>query len=161
MQIAVGEAQFIVIRLDELSYPEFLNAAMVFSKLQQRFPDDQLAGLAGLRAAQNYMRAHQYDEAIRTFATIVDNEEYDDRDIRSQGLYWMGLSHERSSGGWKSRGMHMQEAYQLYRRITFDFPDSKWAKYARGRLADPVFAGIIEREQLERERMIEALKNSR
>ena len=42
-----------VIKYDELSYPEFLNAAMVFSKLQERFPDDALAGLAGLRAAQN------------------------------------------------------------------------------------------------------------
>ena len=38
----------------------------------------------------------------------------------------------------------MQEAYQLYRRVTFDFPDSKWAKYARGRLADPAFEDIIE-----------------
>ena len=60
-----------------------------------------------------------------------------------------------------ARGASMNEAYEIYRRITFDFPDSKWAKYARGRLADPVFARIIQIEKEERERMIEALKENR
>ncbi|WP_338687748.1 tetratricopeptide repeat protein [Haloferula helveola] len=160
------ESKAKVLEYDELSYPEFLNAAMVFSKLQERFPDDPLAGLAGLRAAQNYMRAHQYEEAIRGFAIVVANEEYDDREIRAQALYWSGLSHERwigimAEGNYKARGNSLNEAYQTYRRITFDFPDSKWAKYARGRLADPVFARIIELEAKERERMIEALKENR
>ncbi|MFK7850545.1 MAG: tetratricopeptide repeat protein, partial [Akkermansiaceae bacterium] len=82
------EAVAETLKYDELSYPEFLNAAMVFSKLYERFPDDPLAGLAGLRAAQNYMRAHQYEEAIDLFEDVVANEEYDDRDIRSQALYW-------------------------------------------------------------------------
>jgi tetratricopeptide (TPR) repeat protein len=154
------------LKFDELSYPEFLNAAMVFSKLHERFPDDPLAGLAGLRAAQNYMRAHQYDEAIELFDDVVANEEYDDREIRSQALYWSGISNERvagiaAEGNYKQRGMGLNNAYQIYRRVTFDFPDSKWAKYARGRLADPTFADIAEKEALERERMIEALKESR
>ena len=66
-----------------------------------------------------------------------------------------------SLANYKGRGHGMQQAYQLYRRVTFDFPDSLWAKYARGRLADPVFESIIKRETEERERMIEALKESR
>ncbi|MFT5854184.1 MAG: outer membrane protein assembly factor BamD (BamD/ComL family), partial [Verrucomicrobiales bacterium] len=160
------ESQSEMLRLDQLSFPEFLNAAMVFTKLQERFPDDPLAGLAGLRAAQNYMRAHQYDKAIEGFELVIDNETYDGREIRSQALYWCGLSFERSAGimsegNYKGRGNAMGKAYQIYRRTTFDFPDSKWAKYARGRLADPVFARIIELETLERERMIETLKDSR
>lgn len=150
-----------VLKYDELSYPEFLNAAMVFTKLQERFPEDPLAGLSGLRAAQNFMRAHQYEKAIQGFQRVVDNENYDDKDVRSQALYWMGLSYERTpTSGWKDEGENTRSAYSLYRRVTFDFPDSKWAKYARGRLADPVFARIIELENLERERMIEALKES-
>ncbi|MEM7394995.1 MAG: tetratricopeptide repeat protein, partial [Verrucomicrobiota bacterium] len=152
-----------VLRLDELSYPEFLNAAMVFGKLQERFPDDTLAGLAGLRAGQNYMRAHQYDRAIDLFDRVIDNEAYDGGGIRAQALYWSGLSFERMmgsmvEGNYKGRGNALQQAYQTYRRTTFDFPDSKWAKHARGRLADPVFARIIELEQKERERMLESLK---
>ena len=159
------ESQAETLKFDELSYPEFLNAAMVFSKLHERFPDDPLAGLAGLRAAQNYMRAHQYDEAIELFDDVVANEEYDDREIRSQALYWNGISNERiagiaAEGNYRQRGDGIRAAYQIYRRVTFDFPDSKWAKYARGRLADPVFAKIAEEEAKERERMIEALKES-
>ena len=153
------ESQAEVLRLDELSYPEFLKAAMVYSKLQQRFPDNPLAGLAGLSAAQNYMRAHQYKKAIAGFEICINNEDYDDGDIRAQALYWCGLSHERiPGGGYKSRGEAMMSAYQIYRRVTFDFPDSKWAKYSRGRLADPVFEVIIEKEAIMNERMIEALE---
>jgi hypothetical protein len=44
---------------------------------------------------------------------------------------------------YKGRGAALQNAYQSYRRVTFDFPDSKWAKMARGRLADAVFAETI------------------
>lgn len=154
-------AQAEVLRLDELSYPEFLKAAMVYSKLQERFPDNLLAGLAGLSAAQNYMRAHQYKDAIDGFQICIDNEEYDDGNIRAQALYWCGLSHERiPGGGWKSRGQAKMSAYQIYRRVTFDFPDSKWAKYSRGRLADPVFERIIEQEASMRERMLEGLKEA-
>ena len=155
------ESKAEVLRLDELSYPEFLKAAMVYSKLQQRFPENPLAGLAGLSAAQNYMRAHQYKKAIAGFEICINNEDYDDGDIRAQALYWCGLSHERiPGGGYKSRGEAMMSAYQIYRRVTFDFPDSKWAKYSRGRLADPVFETIIEKEAVMRERMLEALKEA-
>jgi tetratricopeptide (TPR) repeat protein len=146
------KSQADVLRLDALSYPEFLNAAMVYSKLHERFPDDPLAGLAALGAAQNYMRAAQYDRAIASFQRVIDNEQYDGPEIRAQAMYWSGLSHERSQGG------EMQTAYQLYRRVTFDFPDCIWAKYARGRLADPAFEKIIAGDQIARGRMIEALK---
>lgn len=160
------ESKAEALKFDELSYPEFLNAAMVFSKLHERFPDDPLAGLSGLRAAQNYMRAHQYEEALGIFEDVVANEEYDDREIRSQALYWSGICHERVAGiaseeNWRQRGEGLNNAYQIYRRVTFDFPDSKWAKFARGRLADPTFAKLAGQEAAERERMIEALKESR
>ena len=155
-----------VLRLDELSYPEFLNAAMVFAKLQERFPDDPLAGLAGLRAGQNYMRAHQYEKAVKLFTAVHAVEAYDDREIRSQALYWSGICQERIFGlmpeeNWKGRGTAMDTAYETYRRVTFDFPDSIWAKYARGRLADPAFESRVRIENEERERMIESLKESR
>lgn len=160
------ESQAEVLRLDELSYPEFLKAALIFGKLFDRFPDHDLAGLAGLRSSQNYMRAHQYQKAIDGFKVVVDNETYDARDIRSQALYWSGLSYERlaasmTEDNYRCRGAAVQDAYQTYRRVTFDFPDSKWAKFARGRLADPVFARIIEEEEKARERLLETLQYER
>jgi TolA-binding protein len=152
-----------VLRLDGLSYPEFLNAAMVYGKLQERFPDDKLAGLAALAAAQNFMRASQYEPAIAAFQRVIDNEMYDGPEIRAQAMYWCGLSYERSAGlmaesNWKGRGISINAAYKLYRRVTFDFPDGLWAKYARGRLADPAFEKIVAAEQKEREMMINAIK---
>jgi TolA-binding protein len=148
------KSQVEVLRLDALSYPEFLNAAMVYSKLHERFPDDPLAGLAALGAAQNYMRAAQYNRAIASFQRVIDNEQYDGPEIRAQAMYWSGLSHERGEGD-------MGTAYQLYRRVTFDFPDCIWAKYARGRLADPAFEKIIAADQQARGMMIEALKEEK
>jgi len=153
---ASGEA----IRLRELAAREYLNAATVFGKLQSRFPADPLAGLAGLRSAQNYMRAGDYQTAIEAFEVVVDNETYDGRDIRAQAMYWKGLSHERVAAV-SRRGEDFATAYQTYRRITFDFPDSTWAKYARGRLADPAFAKIIAMENEAREQLLEGLKRQR
>jgi hypothetical protein len=48
-----------------------------------------------------------------------------------------------SEDNWRGRGEAMDAAYEIYRRVTFDFPDSLWAKYARGRLADPVFESRV------------------
>jgi len=160
------ESQASVLRFMMSARVEYHKAAIIFSKLEQRFPDHELAALAGLRSAQNHMRAEEYDDAIRAFQGVVANESYDGKDIRAQAMYWCGLSYERSAASagkenWRARGKATGEAYKIYRRTTFDFPDSKWAKHARGRLVDPVFARIIEVEELDRERMIEALENSR
>ncbi len=144
------ELQGEALRLMELARQQYLNAARVFKKLQDRFPTDPLAGLAGLRSAQNYMRAGDFAQAIAGFQKVYDTQEYDDKTIRSQAMYWAGISNERLG--------QLQQAYQLYRRTTFDFPDSVWAKQSRGRLADPAFAKIIAEEQTERQRMLESLK---
>lgn len=144
------EAQGRAIKLRELATEQYLNAAQIFAKLQERFPTDALAGLAGLRSAQNFMRAADYTAAIDGFDRVVANETYDDHQVRSQALFWKGISQERLSD--------LREAYETYRRVTFDFPDSIWAKQSRGRLADPAFARIIAEEELARERMLEALK---
>ena len=150
-----------VMRLDEQSFPEFLKAARVFEKLRERFPDDPLAALAGVRAGQNYMRAHQYDRAVMAFEPLIDNESYDGPSIRAQAMYWSAYSRELwpvAEQDWDTRGKNIGGAFKLYQRIKFDFPDSIWAKRARGRLADPAFAKIIEQDQLDRKRMIDALK---
>jgi len=147
-------------RLDELSFPEFLRAATIYEKLQVRFPDHELAGLAGLAAAQNYMRAQDYDKAIEGFRRVVATESYDDGDIRAQALFWSGLSHERRTPKGRQDDS-MGDAYREYRRVTYDFPDSKWAKYARGRLADPAFSKTVEKDNERRQELLGALDAQR
>ncbi len=153
-----------VIVLDEASYPEFLKAARVFEKLHERFPDDPLAPLSGLRAGQNYLRAHQYDQAVKAFETLIDVESYDGPTLRAQAMYWGAYARElwpMPESNWKGRGDLMNAAYKLYRRITFEYPDSIWAKRARGRLVDPAFAGIAQADADARQKMIDALEESR
>jgi hypothetical protein len=139
---AASEAE--ILRLNEQSYSEFLKAAITFGKVQQRFPDHKLAGLAGLRSAQNYMRIKEFEKAIAILKWVSDYQSYDGLDIRAQALYWTGISYERMpASNDKARGAALLSACSSYKRAVFDFPDSKWAKFARGRLADPVFAKTI------------------
>ncbi len=42
-------------------------------------------------------------------------------------MYWAARSHESLNG--------QLQAYALYKRITYDFPESKWAAYARAQLS--------------------------
>jgi len=161
------ESRSEVLRLDKLSYPQFIKAATIFAKLQDRFPSHKLAGLAGLRAGQNYMRARQYDKALEAFDIVIKDESYDGVEIRSQAMYWSGLCHESQAAlqgtgriaRWRRRDI-MREAYEFYSLITFDFPESKWAKYARGRLADPAFAATIAYEKKWNERYAESLREA-
>jgi len=84
---------------------------------------------------------------------VIDTEQYDGKTIRAQAICWSGLSQERLNS--------TEEAYELYRRVTFDFPDSIWAKYGRGRLADPAFEKIIAKEEQAREILLESLKKQK
>lgn len=149
------ESQAEVLRLDELSYPSFIKAAVIYGKLEERFPDHKLAGLAGLASAQNYMRAHYDELALEGFGKVVDNEEYDDLNIRAQALYWTGLLYERMPSQFRG------EAYEAYNRTTFEFPDSKWAKYARGRLTQSSFENIAEAERRRRKAIRDYTRRAR
>jgi len=149
------ESQAEVLRLDELSYPSFIKAAVIYGKLEERFPDHKLAGLAGLASAQNYMRAHYDDLALEGFAKVVENEDYDDLNIRAQALYWTGLLYERMPSQLHGK------AYEAYNRTTFEFPDSKWAKAARGRLTQSSFEEIAEAERKRRKKIREYTRRAR
>jgi tetratricopeptide (TPR) repeat protein len=136
---------------------EFLKAARVFARLELRFPEHALAGLAGVRVAQNYMRAERYQDAIKQFQRVADNKKYDAGSIRARALYWGGISYEK----WAAQignPRHIPQAIKLYRRATFDFPDSRWAKQARGRLADATFEDIMKKEEEARKRALKALE---
>ena len=108
----------------------FTMVAKRMDRLSQQTDDVKLSALCSLRAGQNYMRAEKYAEATQYFDKLAINKELE-AELRAQALYWNALSHERM--------ILMDDAKRLYKAITFEFPDSKWAKYARGRLTDPVF----------------------
>jgi tetratricopeptide (TPR) repeat protein len=121
------DAQFKGEATQELANREYIKTAQIFGRLQQRFPSDSLAGKAGLRAGQAYMRASKNEEALTAFLRVVNDQAYDGKTLRSQGMYWAGMCYQKL-------GQEMA-AYSMYKRITYDFPESKWAAYARGQLS--------------------------
>ncbi len=128
--------------LKKLSVKEYVKAAQIFERLQTRFPSHELAGTAGLRAGQIYMRAGDYAQAVKALKSVIDNESYDGVTLRSEAMYWAGMSHQS-----------LREdllAYALFKRITYDFPESKWAAYARSQLSTPKMLQLDQKLEIER-----------
>lgn len=111
----------------KLAEVHYLKSANIFGRLQERFPEHELAGKAGLRAGQAYMRAQNVQSALEVFLRIVGNEGYDGPTIRAEAMYWSGMCYEQTG--------QTMPAYAAYKRLTYDFPESKWAAYARAQLS--------------------------
>jgi tetratricopeptide (TPR) repeat protein len=124
----------------------FRTSAEVFGRLAARFPTHKLADKTTVLAGQCYMRAEEYQKAIAAFKIVVDNADAD-KEAKPEAMYWCGDSWTKlgaPSGGGKGAGNleAFVEAYRMFKKLTWDYPASKWAKYARGRLAEPQFARI-------------------
>ena len=128
--------------LQKMAVGEYLKTAQIFGRLQERFPSDELAGQAGLRCGQAYMRAGKKPEAVAAFQRVIDEESYDGPEIRAQAIYWMGMCY-----------LDLREqmaAYSAFKRLTYDFPESKWAAYARGQLSQESLLNLESKLELER-----------
>ncbi|MBT8038224.1 MAG: tetratricopeptide repeat protein [Verrucomicrobiae bacterium] len=141
------DAQFKGAAKQVLAEREYIKTAQIFGRLQQRFPSDPLAGKAGIRAGQAYMRAKKHNEALAAFLHVVNDHAYDGKTLRSQGMYWAGMCYQSLR--------QPMAAYSIYKRLTYDFPESKWAAYARGQLSQ----GALQK--LENELEIERLEQGR
>ena len=128
--------------LKRLSQIEYVKAGQIFERLQTRFPNHDLAGKAGLRAGQIYMRAERFSDAVKALLSVVNEEAYDGPTLRSEAMYWAGKCHQ-------SLGQQLQ-TYALFKRITYDFPESKWAAYARAELSTDSLLQLDRRLEIER-----------
>jgi tetratricopeptide (TPR) repeat protein len=128
--------------LQELAVREYLKTASIFSRLQERFPSNKLAGPAGLRAGQAYMRADRKRDAIQTFNQLIHEESYDGLEVRAQAMYWMGMCYQDLR--------EEMAAYSHFKRLTYDFPESKWASYARAQLSQERLLKLESELELER-----------
>ena len=73
------------------------------------------------------MRAGKNEEALAAFLRVVNDQGYDGKTLRSLGMYWAGMCYQKLR--------QEMAAYSMYKRLTYDFPESKWAAYARGQLS--------------------------
>lgn len=107
---------------------QFVTAADVFYRLRQRFADHPLADKAALISGRSFLQAEKYDQGVKRLEEVAADSKAE-ASVRAEALYWSGWAYERSE--------KLQHAFAAYKRITWDYPETKWAKFARGRLADP------------------------
>ena len=132
--------------LQKMASNEFIKTARIFGRLQERFPDNELAGQAGLRAGQAYFRALRHQDALTAFLRVVAEEGYDGPNVRAQAMYWVGMCYQELR--------QPMAAYSIFKRLTYDFPESQWAAYARAQLSQESMIKLetnLELNQLERE----------
>ncbi len=115
----------------------YRTAAQVFGRLAPRFPQHKLAGKTTVLSAQCYMQAEEFDDAIEVFESVIADPEAEN-DLVAESMFWCGECYYKMGD--------MGEAYQMYKKCTWDYPESKWAKYSRGRLMDEKVAKAGERQ---------------
>lgn len=132
-----------VIRLGQYFYrtKKYDVAGRIFGNFQARNPEHQLAAKSLFLAGQSYLKGAEerkqelggrYDgkstewlnEAIGRFDKLIGA--YDDKDLRPEAMYWLADSYMKIKD--------MKKAYQSLKKLTWDYPESKWAKFARGQL---------------------------
>ena len=125
------------VRLGNYYYKQkaFKVAGKVFFKFQQRNPAHALASKALFLSAQCYMKMEDFKEAV-TLLTLLIDQYTDDKEVRAEAMYWLGDSY------FKDR--NFMKAYQTFKKLTWDYPESKWAKIARGRLTEDELARFEE-----------------
>ncbi len=128
--------------LNKMAIAEYLKTAQIFGRLQERFPTDPLAGQAGLSAGQSFMRAGKNQEAVDALKRVIDEPSYDGPAIRAQAMYWSGMCFQKLR--------QPMAAYSHFKRLTYDFPESEWAAFARGQLSQENMLSLEDNLELER-----------
>lgn len=136
------EAKFQGEKLSEQATLEYLKTAKIFGRLQERFPSHELAGPAGLQSGEAFMRAGQTKQALDTFLRVSRDKAYDGPRLRARAMYWAGTCYQKLR--------QPMAAFSIYKRLTYDFPESEWAKNAIGQLAQPALQDLESKLELER-----------
>jgi TolA-binding protein len=110
-------------------------ASKIFYNFQQKNPQHRLAPQALFLAAQAGYKGADWKEATRLFTVLIDAYP-DNKEIRPEAMYWLADSYFK----WGQNA----KAYQSFKKLTWDYPESKWAKIARGRLSEDIYAGFEE-----------------
>jgi tetratricopeptide (TPR) repeat protein len=131
----------------------FATSGQVLARLAVRFPSHSLAGKTRVLSGQAFMRGEKYQDAVKSFEWVTKKPEGHNPDLVAEAMFWCGESYMKIAGP-NARGGRpdpktpdpLLAAYKMYKHITWDYPASKWAKFARGRLASPELAAV-DRQQ--------------
>ena len=118
----------------------YKTSGQVFGRLAVRFPNHRLAGKTLVLSAQCYMQAKDLAKAAEVFQAIIKTPKMDN-DLVAESMYWCGDCYMRQDD--------YVNAYRSFKKLTWDYPASKWAKFARGRLSEESLANVADKEEEE------------
>ena len=129
----------------------FDTAGKIYANFHSRFPSHPLAAKALFMSAQCHLKQgdvweqeriaegisgdkvrterilDEYRSAVKALESLInDPATSSDKEIRSQAMYWAGDA--------SLRAMDYANAYLFLKRVTFEYPDSEWARRSRGLL---------------------------
>lgn len=116
----------------------FKTAAEVFGRLAARFPEHKLAGRTTTLSGQCYMRAEELAKAVQAFNRVIERAPGSEPEVVSEAMYWCGDCYIRQED--------FTNAYRMLKKLTWEYPETKWAKFARGRLTEPQLANAEKAE---------------
>ena len=145
MDAAVTDAEKAKLRKQMVDM--YKTAGDVMGRLAPRFPGHKLATKANVLAGQCYMRAGAHKQAIKAFEVVMNGDRSDGEAV-AEGMYWCGVTYmemvppeeERYSSEQKQAAK--VSALRTFTSLTWDYPDSPWAKWARGKMADGMFSRL-------------------
>ncbi|NDC63215.1 MAG: hypothetical protein EBZ59_04340, partial [Planctomycetia bacterium] len=116
----------------------FTTAAQVFGRLGERFPQHALASKTKLLSAQCYLRAKDYEKSLAGFEAVYKDTKTD-KELAAEAMYW--------AGDVSMQMKDLKNAYRAFKKTTWDYPESIWAKRARGRLTEEALVQVGEKEE--------------
>jgi TolA-binding protein len=115
---------------------QYKTAISVFKRFIERYPDDENTQKVYFKMGLAYILNENFVEGAEHFKTFVDK--FPASSLTAAALYWAGDAY--------LKGHDALHAYQMFKRCVWEYGDTKWAKFSRGRLTSPVFDRIAEME---------------
>ena len=116
----------------------FKIAAKIFYNFQQKNPTHKLAAEALFLSAQCNYKQNDFKESAHLFQKVIDTY-VDDKNVRPEAWYWLADSQVKANDNVK--------AYRSFKDLTWGYPESEWAKRARGRLTEDAFSHMEDTQQ--------------
>jgi TolA-binding protein/uncharacterized protein YndB with AHSA1/START domain len=124
----VGDAM-IRIGLKFFDDKKFPQSVAVFQRFIEKYPMHGAIEEVWFKMGLAQIMDEKFKPAAEHFQAFIDK--YPESKLKAAALYWAGDSYMKANDNPK--------AYQMFKRVVWDFPESKWAKWARGKLTAPVF----------------------
>lgn len=127
---------------------DFVTAGQVFSKLRHHFPEHELADQTTVAAGTCMMWGHDWSEAQRLLKVITEGGQHIAPATKAEAFYWLGYTYIRMG----EEGIRGDddfepgvEAYKILTRLTLEYPETEWAKKARGLMLESEYVKPPER----------------